>query len=105
MEPPIRTLVADFGYTNLIEHFKGSAAHTFVFGGRSGCLDHMLASPSAAAAVVGLDIWHINADEPRNLDYNMEHKSANQVNLFYHDGPYRSSDHDPVLIGVSLPTT
>jgi hypothetical protein len=36
------------------------------------------------------------------LDYNTEFKTANQVNTFYSDGPYRSSDHDPVIIGLNL---
>ena len=46
--------------------------------------------------------WHINADEPIALDYNIEFKSPSQVNTFYDDGPYRSSDHDPVLVGLDL---
>ena len=36
------------------------------------------------------------------LDYNVEFKTANQVNTFYDPGPYRSSDHDPVVIGLTL---
>ena len=36
------------------------------------------------------------------LDYNVEFKTADQVNTFYDPGPYRSSDHDPVVIGLNL---
>ena len=38
------------------------------------------------------------------LDYNTEFKTANQVNTFYDPGPYRASDHDPVVIGLTLNT-
>ena len=47
-------------------------------------------------------IWHVNADEPRALDYNEEYKSAGQVISLYSDDPYRSSDHDPVIVGLAL---
>ena len=69
---------------------------------QSGYLDHALASPSLAAQATGADDWHINADEPIALDYNVEFKTTNQVNTFYDSGPYRASDHDPVVIGLAL---
>jgi len=40
--------------------------------------------------------WHINADEPSVIDYNTEFKAQD----LYCVSPYRSSDHDPVLIGI-----
>jgi len=43
-------------------------------------------------------VWHINADEPNALDYNEE---FNQPAL-YSPGPFRSSNHDPVLVGLDL---
>jgi hypothetical protein len=46
--------------------------------------------------------WHINADEPRVLYYNEEYKSAGQVTGLYNNDPYRSSDHDPVIVGLGL---
>ncbi|MCA9929731.1 MAG: hypothetical protein KC419_14690, partial [Anaerolineales bacterium] len=46
--------------------------------------------------------WHINSDEPRALDYNEEFKTANQITLFYSPDSYRSSDHDPMVVGLSL---
>ena len=36
------------------------------------------------------------------LDYNQEYKSAGQVISLYNDDPYRSSDHDPVIVGLEL---
>ena len=47
------------------------------------------------ANVTGTAIWHINADEPRALDYN----DFNQPALFFPD-EFRSSDHDAVLVGL-----
>lgn len=72
-----------------------------------GRLDHAFATGTMAAQVVAAAHWHINADEPPFYDYNTENKSAAQqaVNV---GTPFRSSDHDPVLIGVDLapqPTT
>ena len=49
-----------------------------------------------------MTIWPINADEPRVLDYNEKYKSAGQVTNLYSDDAYRSSDHDPVMVGLGL---
>lgn len=48
-----------------------------------------------ARRITGVDIWHINADEALFLDYNTEFNPPG----FYVPDLYRSSDHDPVLIG------
>ena len=97
MEDPI-TALRSAGYTNLIESRLGANAYSFVFAGESGYLDHALASTTLVPQVTGVSEWHINADEPRVLDYNMEFKTAGQVVSFYNADAYRSSDHDPVLI-------
>jgi hypothetical protein len=47
--------------------------------------------------VTGADFWRVNADEPRALDYN----NFNQPAL-YNPDEFRSSDHDPVVIGLNL---
>jgi predicted extracellular nuclease len=101
MEDPI-TVFRDAGYVETIDEFVGDDAYSFVFQGQSGYLDHALASPSLAAQITDVTEWHINADEPISLDYNVEFKSAGQVTSFYDPGPYRSSDHDPVLVGLDL---
>ena len=46
--------------------------------------------------------WHINADEPTVLDYNDDFKSPGQIASFYAPDSFRSSDHDPVLVGLNL---
>lgn len=46
--------------------------------------------------------WHINADEPNVLDYNTDFKSAGQIGSLYAADVYRTSDHDPVIVGLNL---
>jgi hypothetical protein len=51
--------------------------------------------------VTGTADWHINADEPDLLDYNTDFKLPPQQAL-YEPNAFRSSDHDPVIIGLDL---
>jgi predicted extracellular nuclease len=99
-EDPVVTIEAG-GYTDLIETFVGTGfgagAYSFNFFSQSGYLDHGLASETMTTQVAGAGFWHVNADEPRVLDYN----DFNQPALFVPD-EFRSSDHDPVLIGLNL---
>ena len=103
MEDPI-TALKNAGYTNLADSFLGSGAYSFVFAGEWGYLDHALSNGSLTAQVTGVTEWHINADEPRSLDYNEEFKSAGQIVSLYSPDAYRASDHDPVVIGLALTT-
>ncbi len=100
-EDPI-TAFRNGGYVDTIDEFVGDEAYSFVFAGQSGYLDHALASPSLAAQITGVTEWHTNADEPVALDYNTEFKTPGQVSSFYDPGPFRASDHDPVLVGIGL---
>ncbi|MBN2500061.1 MAG: ExeM/NucH family extracellular endonuclease [Anaerolineales bacterium] len=96
MEDPI-TVIESVGYTNLVEAYDGALAYSYVFYGQAGYLDHALANADLAAQVTDTTVWHINADEPSALDYN----DYNQPEL-YSPTPYRSSDHDPVVVGLNL---
>jgi predicted extracellular nuclease len=101
-EDPIRA-ITDTGFIDSIDAFLGAdEAYSFVFDGMSGYLDHGLASPSLFPQITGASEWHINTDEPRVLDYNVEFKTPGQIDSLYDPGPYRSSDHDPLLVGLSL---
>jgi predicted extracellular nuclease len=100
-EDPIEAFVAG-GLANLVRKYDGLAGYSYVFDGESGYLDHALATPSFEEQIAGVGHWHINPDEPAVLDYNVEFKSPGQVASFYSDEAYRSSDHDPVVIGVQL---
>ena len=44
--------------------------------------------------------WHINADEPIALDYNTNFKSDGHIDTLYAPDAFRSSDHDPVIVGL-----
>lgn len=102
-EDPI-TALKNGGYQNLLENMVGNqAAYSYVFDGAAGYLDHALANPTLASQIKGIAEWHINADEPRALDYNTEFKSAGQISSFYAADAYRSSDHDPLLIKLFVP--
>lgn len=95
---------ADAGYVNVLKQSLGDTDYSYVYFGEAGTLDHALASPELAAQVSGAGHWHINTDEPPALDYNVEYKSDGQIVGMYDPGPYRSSDHDPVVIGLALGT-
>jgi len=72
-----------------------------VFDGQIGYLDYALASPTLFDQVSAATDWHINADEPSLLDYDTSFKQPAQDAIYAPD-PYRSSDHDPVIVGMDL---
>jgi uncharacterized protein len=100
-EDPVVRLEAA-GYVNLTRAFVGAGSYSYGFDGQWGSLDHALASASLRAQVVGATDVHINADEPTALDFNTEFKSPAMRDALYAPDPFRSSDHDPVLVGLSL---
>jgi predicted extracellular nuclease len=100
-EDPI-TAIESAGYVNLIADKVGVDAYSYVFRGLAGYLDHALANSDLYAQVTAVTEWHINADEPRVLDYNVEHKTPEQVVALYSPEAYRASDHDPLVVQLDL---
>jgi predicted extracellular nuclease len=99
-EDPINTLT-DGGLVNEIAaHVPVESRYTYIFNGESGYLDHALSTPSLDKRISGVYLWHINADEPRILDYNLEYNPEG----LYSPDPYKSSDHDPILVGICATT-
>ena len=90
------------GYTNLTSFFNGDTDYSYSYSGKLGSLDHALASPKLASKAVDAMSWHINADEPRVLDYNLEYKSQEQQQTLYSDNVFRMSDHDPLIMTFNL---
>jgi hypothetical protein len=88
-------------YTNLVTRDLGEYAYSYVFDGQVGYLDHALASAKLQSQVKGIAIWQINGDEPDVLDYDTTFKPAEQEALYEPNG-FRSSDHDPVLVDLTL---
>ncbi|MEM7501501.1 MAG: ExeM/NucH family extracellular endonuclease [Pseudomonadota bacterium] len=76
--------------------------YSFVFDGQRGALDHAFASAALSDRVVATTKWHINADEPSELDYNLDRDR--DASWFDANTPYRSSDHDPLIIDLALAT-
>jgi predicted extracellular nuclease len=81
------------GWVDQVARFD-PLGYSYVFDGAAGRLDHALATPSLSPQVSGAAVWHINADEPALLDYKSDAGGP--------PTPYRSSDHDPVVVGLSL---
>ena len=105
-EDPIYDLTS-MGYVDQVGRFSTSG-YSYVFDGAAGRLDHAITSASLSARVSAVAHWHINADENTLQDYNTEFKfpattcgGACPPDPFTLS-PYRSSDHDPVIIGLNL---
>ncbi|MGY4883369.1 hypothetical protein EI541_20360 [Xanthomonas citri pv. eucalyptorum] len=91
MEMPMRSLRAS-GWQDAFAVAGVKQPYSYVYDGLSGRLDHALLSPAMAKQLRGAAEWHINADV-------MDAAGYAKRNL---PGPWRSSDHDPVLLGFSL---
>ncbi len=92
MEDPVQRFVAA-GYKNLLKKYATNQ-YSYVFGGRCGLLDHALANASMSAQVTGATVVHLNADEPAIFEYPTDLTTT----------MYRYSDHDAVVVGLSLGT-
>ena len=91
MEDPVRTL-RDAGWKDAFTMAGAKRPYSYVYNGQSGRLDHALLSPELAKRLKGAAEWHSNADEPDGEGY-----AGKDV-----AGPWRSSDHDPMLLGFDL---
>ena len=86
---------------------------TYVYGSRTGSLDHVLAldasdeadgagtDATAFDSVTGADVWNINSVESLALEYSRF--NYNIADLFAPD-QFRASDHDPVVVGLFDPS-
>jgi uncharacterized protein len=95
-DPPKALEAANF--ESLLKRMPANDRFTYVFGGETGALDHAYASSTLRSQVTGVSVWHINADEPTVIDYNTENKPDDR----YAATPFRASDHDPILLGLTL---
>ena len=90
-EDPIQTLI-EAGYTDLHRAFHADSSYSYTYRGQAGYLDHALASQSMLEQVTGMTAYHINSDEHDDYTYD----KSSDVTMF------RSSDHDPIIVGLSL---
>ncbi|HEX8506311.1 MAG TPA: ExeM/NucH family extracellular endonuclease [Hymenobacter sp.] len=68
---------------------------SYVFRGLTGSLDHAVVT-SNLVGFLDVQKWHINSAEPTVLEYSNAGEATDIAT------PFRSSDHDPVLIGVNF---
>ena len=68
---------------------------SYVFKGLIGSLDHAVVTANLVG-FVDVQKWHINSAEPYALEYDVAGEATDITT------PFRSSDHDPVLIGVNF---
>jgi 5'-nucleotidase len=94
-EDPLQVLYAA-GYTDATTALD-AGEYSYSFSGLSGSLDHVLLNEAALDRATGADVWNINAGESVALEYSRYNAHGT---LFYAADPYRSSDHDPVLVGL-----
>jgi predicted extracellular nuclease len=108
-EEPIVAL-ENAGYINQVAAFAGAEAYSYLFDGQLGYLDHALSNPSLASQVIGVADWHVNADGVPLFDYNDDVLDAGEASFeqessslpLHEPNQFRTSDHDPVLIGLNL---
>ncbi|GAB2199165.1 ExeM/NucH family extracellular endonuclease [Sessilibacter sp. MAH4] len=96
-----------FGYIPLRDTFDPEGYSFYFFGAdQIGALDHVLATPAAADATVDVTHWDINTTELFQLTYDQALAFYNPANGdlidFTSVGPYRSSDHNPVLVSLEM---
>lgn len=100
-EDPMQELYSA-GYTDLAHEFDPSSA-SYSYNGLEGSLDHVLANDAALTMVTGADVWQINAQESVAFAYSRY--NYNVTNLFDAENPFAASDHNPEVIGLTLPST
>ena len=92
-EDPIEAL-RKVGFVDLGERLD-PGRYSYVFDDQSGSLDHALATTELADKVTDLTHWNINAVESFAYQYDGDP-------ALYAPNPYRSSDHDPLVLGIDL---
>ncbi|HCG79954.1 MAG TPA: endonuclease/exonuclease/phosphatase [Oceanospirillales bacterium] len=94
------------GFTNLkyTEAATEEQPYSYTFSGLLGSLDHALATSDLLAQVVSVDAWHINSVEDSLVDYLTEANGQPYSSVDNYAAPdaYRSSDHDPIVVGLMI---
>ena len=79
---------------------SGAGPASYAYSGRSGSLDHVFANAAAEPLLAGVTSWAVNAQESIAFEYSRAGMNAHlSVEA---DNPYRSSDHNPEIIGLTL---
>ncbi len=92
-EDPVEELRRN-GLTDLGSRFD-RGRYSYVFDALSGSLDHALATRELTRKVTGAAHWNVNSVESGAYQYDGDP-------ALYAADPFRSSDHDPVVVGLDL---
>ncbi|RUO23643.1 hypothetical protein CWE08_03070 [Aliidiomarina iranensis] len=107
-EDPLAALYTN-GYVNaaIAANFDNPEVYSYVFQGQSGSLDHAVVNSSMAQNMVDARAWHINSDELPVFNYtlgNLPSSSIPKPANFTGTAPFRSSDHDPIVVDFFFET-
>jgi len=107
-EDPIRLLESS-GYVNAIPDLTGEPPRSYAFFTpveMTGALDHALLSPSLRSQTMAAEEWALNSSEPAFRDYNLDSDSNGNPSQqdFFAPNPFRTSDHDPLVVDLQLAT-
>lgn len=94
MEDPI-TILRDGGMIDLHRAFHADSSYSYIYRGYAGYLDHALCNSTLYPQVTGMVAYHINSDESDAYTYD----KSSDLSMF------RSSDHDPIIVGLRLDST
>ncbi len=104
-EDPILKL-EESGYMRVANHLakvtgkdKYLKEYTYQYGGFVGSLDQALGNEKALAMVNDAAVYSINAAEANLREYSRYNSNATQL---WDASEFRSSDHDPVKIGITV---
>jgi hypothetical protein len=98
-EDPV-TYLLENGFKSLRNRDESPTPYTYVFDGQWGTLDFAFVMDDTEASDAEAEEWHVNADEIGYLDYNLDF--GRDPEIFRASVPARFSDHDPIVIGMTL---
>ena len=85
----------NYGLMDLHRAFHADSSYSYMFSGLASYIDHAICSETLYRQITGMSAYTINSDESDAYTYD---KSSDNT-------MFRSSDHDPVLVGLKLDST
>lgn len=85
----------DQGLIDMHRAFHADSSYSYMYSGLASYIDHAIANGTMYRQVTGVSAYHINSDENDKYTYD----KSSDLSMF------RSSDHDPVLVGLKLDST
>lgn len=95
-EEPVQA-VLQAGFSSAAEGLEGTR-FTHVEAGMAGTLDYVFVPQALADAVTTRDIWQVNADEPKAIDFTIQGKLARHRVVWYDQSAYRAGERNPVVV-------